>query len=294
MLTSKRRFARRAFSFVELLVVIGIVATLFAILLPILNRFREAQAQTQCKDNLKRIGQALINYAGNHNNRLAPMLDYVDPYGANPAWSPFWYTLYPELGQDKLYQQAIGSGAGWGNDVHAAVVPTLLCPSDPTTKQGRCISGATGWAATSYAPVYQLFGSTQTKIPGLDERWITRSRFGPSIPDGSTNQIAIVERFGSFPAFDSSNAAVHPIDVAHWGWNHNGSVYGVWGLPRPQTSARATGANPAHPFCPNSGHEVCIVLQFDGGVRAVSATISRDTWIAVCTPDDGATVIDDW
>ena len=68
-------FRRRAFTLVELLVVIGIVTVLIAILLPVINRVR-AHAQTvKCQANLRSIGQALVMYTqeqGGHPTLLPP------------------------------------------------------------------------------------------------------------------------------------------------------------------------------------------------------------------------------
>lgn len=62
--------ARRAFSLVELLVVIGIIALLIAILLPVMSKAREQSRRTKCLANLRSIGQALFVYANNHRDRL--------------------------------------------------------------------------------------------------------------------------------------------------------------------------------------------------------------------------------
>lgn len=61
---------RRAFTLVELLVVVGIIAALIGILLPVLSRVREHAKRTNCLSNLRQLGQGMIMYAGENRDRL--------------------------------------------------------------------------------------------------------------------------------------------------------------------------------------------------------------------------------
>src|SRR6185436_16755214 len=87
---------RRAFSLVELLVVIGIIAILVGLLLPALSKARAQALTIKCQSNMRQIGQAMLMYANDNRGQLFP-IDAGGPFGMPPIprqW--FIYVLKPK------------------------------------------------------------------------------------------------------------------------------------------------------------------------------------------------------
>jgi len=287
----------RGFTLIELLVVIAIIAILIGLLLPAVQKVREAAARMQCSNNLKQIGLAMANYAGANQDKLPPQLDYGGPI----AWATFFANMLPFIEQDNVYKAAFGSGASWGAGQHAAVIKTYICPSDSSHTNGRRPTDPSGWAVTSYSNSNLLFGGgngwgqnngyAYTNPPGV---YISKGRFSiGNIPDGSSNTVGIVERFGYYKAYDWAPLWNHPSDGAHHGnqhqWTH---TYGQFGNYAPQVGIKAAQA---HPYYPNSGHSTSIqVALMDGSVRGVGAGVSQTTWTYAVQPDDGQVLSTNW
>jgi len=277
---------RFGFTLIELLVVIAIIGILIGLLLPAVQRVREAANRTKCMNQEKQIMLAVHNYASTFQDRLPPLCIYH----AQAGWATFHYSLLPFIEEDGIYRRAFGTGAGWGNNNHVTPIKKYLCPSDVSHNNGI---GPNGWATTSYAPNYYMFAESNVYQPSSGT-WSAQSKYTiANIPDGTSNTIGIVERFSSPYVMSWTQTWSYPNDHSHFGWwSGMSTVYGVYGIYLPQFSIVPSQA--MYYQCHGGHPSTNIVGLMDGSVRPVSPSVSSTTWSYAVQAADGYPLGVDW
>jgi prepilin-type N-terminal cleavage/methylation domain-containing protein len=189
------------FTLIELLVVIAIIAILIGLLLPAVQKVREAANRMVSANNLKQIGLGIHNMNTTYGH-LAPAGTGCFPNtGNNTNWGTaylpahfgtFHYFLLPFIEQDNVYKstEINSNGTSQANSYRShAVIKTFQAPSDPTMPGDGFTWGGRG--ATSYAANWHVFRG------GWDEDWQNggKARIPATIPDGTSNTIGFFEKY---------------------------------------------------------------------------------------------------
>jgi prepilin-type N-terminal cleavage/methylation domain-containing protein/prepilin-type processing-associated H-X9-DG protein len=303
---------RRGFTLIELLVVIAIIAILIGLLLPAVQKVREAAARAKCLNNLKQWTLALHTYNDTHG-----VLPYAAKGNPRTPWPPL---LWPYVEMGNVYNKYDFTVGFWQpnntitntlNGVVCNSSPIYFCPSDrggPAFQEGDQFWRSRGNYAINWGPVRQPF--TGNPLPGAFAPWgytdfvsRTKPRQYPlvQISDGTSNTLAFSEvlmhdddqtdwrgdmlnddeQCGRFMTLDTPNQG---IDELVNGYCLNklpflpcinvGNTPGVGG----KVSARSK-----HPGGVNAS--LC-----DGSVRFIPNRVALATWQALSTMNGGESV----
>jgi prepilin-type N-terminal cleavage/methylation domain-containing protein/prepilin-type processing-associated H-X9-DG protein len=295
---------RRGFTLIELLVVIAIIAILIGLLVPAVQKVREAAARIQCINNLKQVALAAHNFHGTYS-RFPPAVNLPGeenfgwPIAPDPGrWYGLHMALFPFYEQDNLRKNMVDNvpnpqnvNCQGPNSVGAQIVKILICPSDggmiypPVGQFGNLYFGLTSYGGCSGTSATTTNGNQSLKN-GIF--YMNSSTRFTDITDGTSNTLFFGERSRkNLPPTSSSQA------LGGWAWANFFA----------QEDNTMNTSEPMQSFGPNappndlnqfgSLHSRGIIANFafaDGSVKPISKTINIIVFQRLATRGGGEVV----
>jgi len=319
----KRSSGRAGFTLIELLVVIAIIAILIGLLLPAVQKVREAASRSQCQNNLKQLAIAVHSFH-DANNRFPyngdPVLNNGCCYAVGSAQWSWIARMLPHFEQDNYYRQlGIAQGNAFSNVLTQLNLPikTVKCPADETppirtnlanfpggTQVGvtsyKGVSGSNwAWGTFQFTSPNTAFGNNGLDTgSGLFYRADFRRPLGMAmVRDGTSNTLMIGEDIGQLNI--------------HNGWPYSNGANGTCAIPLNTALPLANGGRQNMPAgaaaswgTAGDWNNVYSFRSYhtgggnfalaDGSIRFVSDTIALQTYRDAATYSGGETLGGNW
>ena len=238
---------RAGFTLIELLVVIAIIAILIGLLLPAVQKVREAAQRASCQNNLKQLGLAGLNY--HDANQIFPQVSDTRSYPTYVGYYTYFIPLLPYLEQGNLYQQlyeqAVTNKTYMGNAnkgfvsapgvLSATPLSVLACPSDQLPSPATCQNPENN----DYLGLTSYLGNIGSINSGSGDGIFVSSSMTVSllsITDGTSNTILFGEHHDYDPNWSTFLSQFPPFKGAPfyaifspWGSSTLGGALGGWG-----------------------------------------------------------------
>jgi prepilin-type N-terminal cleavage/methylation domain-containing protein len=300
----------RGFTLIELLVVIAIIAVLIGLLVPAVQKVRQAAARMSSSNNLKQMGLALHNM-NDAQGVLPAMIGNYPINGAavppsNPMRGTIQYFMLPYIDQDPAYRaMAVNHPDSWWCGLQ---IKTYNSPADPTEPPNGQIDTGSPRYGSSYAPNEWVFDpntypsyppvlglANHVGIGGTTPVASMTKTFG----DGTSNTIVFAEKYAVCGNSTTNVASFYWGETGGncnrtGGQGGNGSTPGIYTITlTPQLSPNPFATcNPCMLQCyTEAGIQVGMG---DGSARLVSPSISNATWASAIMPNDGIALGKDW
>jgi prepilin-type N-terminal cleavage/methylation domain-containing protein/prepilin-type processing-associated H-X9-DG protein len=285
---------RSAFTLVELLVVIAIIGVLIALLLPAVQAAREAARRAQCKNNLRQIGVAILNYestVGSFPPGIVSRAMAANGPGLGPGWG-WGARILPYLEQTSLrveFEREITDPVH--DKVRVTPLPVFLCPSDPETERTFRVGDETGAPLTelafaNYVGVGGTFEVTGFPDTGTGVLFRNRAIKIAEILDGTSHTLIVGER-GNRQSSQTTwvgavtNASVPPLNPAY---EAEGPPVLVLTNTGTAEDGRVPNSEYDHVEDSNSEHPQGANFLFcDGSVQIINNTVDARVWKALGT-----------